>query len=340
MFSILVADDLDPFRKQLCEKIRQIDNGTFTVLEEASDGQEALDILRTKQVDILFTDIVMPGISGLQLLEIVKKERLCKCVILMSEYAEFEYARKGLVLGAFDFMVKPIEETMLEQLWCRVNTTLVEEEYGLQEIVTCMKEQGAELDSILSECCRRYSGDGVNAIRYVIRIRSYLELVRQEIVKTHPWLDYIVLHVKEIERYMLKTDDKSQIRKIACSYIKSIYFAILEYLPKVKSEITIRTLQYVLNHPFEKVTLSKMADLNYVSNAYLSHLFKQEVGISFVSYMCRYKIDIIKRILLSSNQTIEEIAEQVGFEDYKYMGRVFKNRTGYSLSGYRKLLEH
>ena len=62
----------------------------------------ALEEIEKKKPDILFTDIRMPGYSGLELLELLRKKELQTKVILISGYAEFEYAQSAIRNGAYD----------------------------------------------------------------------------------------------------------------------------------------------------------------------------------------------------------------------------------------------
>lgn len=77
------------------------------------DGKSALELAKTEKPDIIMTDIRMPEMSGLELISKVK-EILPDCIcIIISGYNDFEYAKKGMELGAFYYIVKPIEEEEL-----------------------------------------------------------------------------------------------------------------------------------------------------------------------------------------------------------------------------------
>lgn len=76
----------------------------------ASNGEEGLNLIQELHPDLVITDIRMPRMDGLSLLRAVLEEnRGCK-VILISGYADFEYAQQAVQLGAFDFVVKPFSE--------------------------------------------------------------------------------------------------------------------------------------------------------------------------------------------------------------------------------------
>lgn len=115
MFTIYLADDemwiMIGLRK-LIEKSGQ----PFVVIGEADNGVLALEGIREKKPDLLISDIRMPGFSGIELLEKMAEEKLDTKVIFVSGYAEFEYAQAAVRLGAYDYLLKPIEQKQLNQV--------------------------------------------------------------------------------------------------------------------------------------------------------------------------------------------------------------------------------
>lgn len=107
MWRIMVIDD----EARQCRGLRNILLKEFQGEVEVwafTTAAEALDFFREKGADIIITDICMPEMDGLQLLEAVEKEGSGVKVILLTGYAEFEYARKALTLGALDYLLKPL----------------------------------------------------------------------------------------------------------------------------------------------------------------------------------------------------------------------------------------
>src|SRR5256714_9660964 len=104
---ILVADDEKAIRRGLQVLImrhyREID------VLEASNGQECWDILNGHpQIPLVFVDIRMPAMDGLQLCEKVKTAGLPTRVVIISGFRDFEYARQALRYGVADYLLKPV----------------------------------------------------------------------------------------------------------------------------------------------------------------------------------------------------------------------------------------
>ncbi|QMV44713.1 helix-turn-helix domain-containing protein [Cohnella cholangitidis] len=74
-----------------------------------------------------------------------------------------------------------------------------------------------------------------------------------------------------------------------------------------------------------------------ITPSYFSFIFKQGTGKSFSEYMNELRIDHAKQLLVSTHDKVFEIAEQVGYKEYKYFVTVFKSHTGVTPKEYRKL---
>lgn len=116
MLQILLVDDEPYVVDDLSITIPWADL-QFEQVHRAYSGQEALEILRRNPIDIVITDISMPEMSGLQLIEEIRSGwKHIKCVLLTG-YAEFEYAKKAIQHQASAYLLKPIgDEQLIEVL--------------------------------------------------------------------------------------------------------------------------------------------------------------------------------------------------------------------------------
>ncbi len=80
------------------------------------DAISALEILNNEDIDLLISDIQMPGMTGLELMSNIKATKHLMKVIFITAYDKFEYAKEAVRLGAFDFIEKPIDYTYLTQV--------------------------------------------------------------------------------------------------------------------------------------------------------------------------------------------------------------------------------
>lgn len=122
-YGIIIVDD-EYWIRSLIRSYTPEDDGRFKLLGEAEDGLEGLELCRTLHPDILITDIKMPGLSGLDMLEILKVEQPEIQVIIISGYEEFKYAKRAIQYGAIDYLLKPIERDSVYKLLDQAESNL------------------------------------------------------------------------------------------------------------------------------------------------------------------------------------------------------------------------
>jgi two-component system, response regulator YesN len=111
-WKILIADDEPLIRESLRDAVLAALPGSIMV-GEAEDGEKALALAAVTRPDILLVDIRMPFISGLEFVEKLSALDIDCIVLVVSGHDEFEYARKALSLGVFDYLLKPVETPAL-----------------------------------------------------------------------------------------------------------------------------------------------------------------------------------------------------------------------------------
>jgi len=129
---ILIADDHEGNRRQLQELL----SGDSLQVDLAADGTAALEALVDHNYSILITDLKMPNISGMQLIEEIQQRRLPVTVIVTTGFGSVDEAVKAMRLGAYDFLMKPIDADHL-----RILVERALRERILQDEVFYLREQ-------------------------------------------------------------------------------------------------------------------------------------------------------------------------------------------------------
>lgn len=122
MFHVLIVDDEAAHRRGLARILNRI--RPEYILLEAKDGAEAEIAMSTVGIDIVLTDIRMPNKNGLEFLQDLSAAESSAKVIIISSYSQFDYAKKALTFGAFDFLLKPLDIGELEQALDRAEASL------------------------------------------------------------------------------------------------------------------------------------------------------------------------------------------------------------------------
>src|SRR5256712_4879195 len=143
--TLLIADD-DPGLRQSLE--RTLTREGYRVIL-ASDGNAALERLQAGGVDLVLTDLKMPGLSGIELLRAVKAIASEVDVILLTAFGTVEEAVKAMKEGAYDFLTKPFQRAQLLRLIRQAleRRDLIQQNRALQQRLDDLLQQGAVIRS-------------------------------------------------------------------------------------------------------------------------------------------------------------------------------------------------
>ena len=139
MYRVIIVDDEPVIRKGLRETI-EWDSLGLEVAGEAADGVEALKLCRAIRPEILITDIRMPEMDGLQLIQEVKKLDFDVKITILSGYSDYDYLKAAIRLGVDNYLLKPIDnDELISNLKNAVN------EIEQEAVVVRQIRQGSEL---------------------------------------------------------------------------------------------------------------------------------------------------------------------------------------------------
>lgn len=129
--------------------------------------------------------------------------------------------------------------------------------------------------------------------------------------------------------------EKWMIQVIRCI----IVFKVEHHVPK-KKNIIAEIKEYVTLHYNDPITLAELASRFFISPYYLSQLFKQKTGDTYINFLAQVRIDRAKELLERTDLKVYEICERVGYSDTQHFARLFEKLTGLRPSEYRKNRSH
>ncbi|AAO35527.1 DNA-binding response regulator [Clostridium tetani] len=108
MCRVVLADDehleIEALKIIINEKVKNVD-----IVGEAYNGEDVIKINESLNPDVIFMDIIMPGIDGLEVAQIIKEKDSSKKIVLMSVYDDFELVQRALKIKVDDYLLKPIK---------------------------------------------------------------------------------------------------------------------------------------------------------------------------------------------------------------------------------------
>ena len=124
-------------------------------------------------------------------------------------------------------------------------------------------------------------------------------------------------------------NNSSDLYQWILSRMKYISLCIQEKKSQRCSALIERTKAYLKANYTEELTLEGVARLQNISPQYLSKLFKEETGYTFVEFLTGLRIEFAQELMVNSEYSIKEICYKVGYSDPNYFSRLFRKQTGY-----------
>lgn len=339
MKRILVADD-EYFEREAVKMMLNGVSSEYQVVAEATTGLEAIEMVEREHIDIVFLDIQMPQLSGIEAAKRMKELKPDLIIIMLTAYSEFDLVHRALKLHVEDYLLKPCRpEHLIEALESAIKSA--------KESPQPKKLSENDLKKELRYHFFRGDYIQTKASMDALLHRHHFS-VEEEI---EDMKEILVLINQVAEHYHIDIQKNSQrhaYEKLRSVSKKDEYYALIDYLIEEIFEMIISdkladwaremdyALQYIEKNVTKRITLEDVASYMNISPHYFSKLFKMEVGINFIDYMTERKIMRAKTLMRETDEPINNIAFELGFNEANYFSKVFKKISGISPSEYRR----
>ena len=292
MLSALIVDDEAIALVSAKASFRFPQNG-YARLWETTDPQQALDLLRTRQIDLAVVDIRMPGLSGLNIIKACREEGIQTRFVLLTGYSEFQYAQEAIKYGVSDYLLKPTDDDEAQALLQKIAAFLPQ---NSPSVIIAVSDEAVLVDLQAFEdshlaVCGQMQGTG--------EIPAALETAENTL------------------RY-----GGAGLTHFAAGQAEDDHFG--------------RMMTYIHQNYARGLSLQQLAKQFSLNYSYCSTLFKKRTGTNFSGYITGIRLQHACSLLVSTNASIDQIYEQVGFASYRYFTQVFKTETGCTPSQYRR----
>lgn len=483
MYTVFIADD-EPWVVIGLQNLIPWEALGFQIIGTAQDGIDTFEQVKALTPDLLLSDIRMPGMDGVALLRAIHREQLPTRVVLISGYADFQYAQSAIRYGAVDYLIKQVEredllavvkrvklslearaqakqradaflEDLTDMLWPEKAASVAEwmRRKGLREdwpsyVFIKMRVSGQvrevdgpfisadfELDllhtgqsayagilgfegplqralrglplplspsengaahagisgisdregsifhmseeadiALYSEQlfpltgCRQYRPmteaewlcldiHGLTqciAARNTEKIQGHIRRLRGECAAGRIQLDALLDIHAQIERAFRQHEVNAQkqterirnFRQFAEGFAQGEgYFDMLEDLfdeaqggaYSGENQLIRAVMEAIESEYTTSISVQSISKRHNISQGYLSNLIKRETGLTFTEHILERRMKKANELLLSTDKTISEISELVGYSDYFYFSRLYRKKHGMPPGSYRKM---
>jgi YesN/AraC family two-component response regulator len=231
-FPFAIVEDEDKMRDYMARKVAELDP-RFECVGTAADGEEAVELVECRMPDLLVTDIKMPVLSGLELVDRIRRTNPDLRIVIVSGYSEFEYARRAIELDVDEYVLKPVDVESLRETLRRVRIRLeasvgqVEAEFGIDSARAGDADLVKAVGVYLQENYRQsYS---LERLADAFGCKSaYLLRLYRKLTGSTPTQDLIRLRIEKAKR-LLVGHPQLEIKQVAAAigYEDPLYFSRL-----------------------------------------------------------------------------------------------------------------
>ncbi|MBQ9324820.1 MAG: response regulator [Clostridia bacterium] len=349
---ILIVDDEPEIAEGLALML-STHSSEYRVVGCARDGLEGFDRAIELHPDIVITDIRMPQASGLDMIRDIKAYEARTEYIVISGYADFEYAKRAMEYGVQYFLTKPIDEeelfSSIEKLRTKWRTQeeyvemsdlfpaemldAMEEAMAVQDRLA-LKRSLTQLFGVLRSHQAELSPENLrmlclNLVLYGTRRYPYASL------RINSFLGKNVLSSRSVSRM----DSLDEMENWTYNLLRGAGEILDADSTSGQGDLVAQAKAYIQEHFASNITLNEISERFYVNPYYFSQLFKKKTGTSYQKYLTELRMKRAEVLLRETDRKIYEICEQVGYTDVNYFSKLFERTTGKKPSAFRMARE-
>lgn len=352
MLKVMIVDDMEIMRRQIKRLPVWGKNTEFIVIDEAEDGQEAINKLQIEPVDLLISDIKMPRVDGIELLREVYENDLATCTVFLSEHSEFSFAKEAIQYGIFDYLVKPVKLEELRNLLKKAKDYIVEKETEKIKLKNLEDKLVEKLDMYYPtehiDLITQYISNGNKQIDQVISNMVYETAIifENDITKTvivlqkaiseifigvkknHEWIEKFIYTDFFVDINLGHYNNIDLMKKSIIEILETIINIINKFVLNSKKNPLIKEIcMYAIKNIENNISITTISEALFLTKNHIGDIFKQETGMTLGEYITMIKIERAKLLVVDGSLKNYEIAQKLGYKDSEYFSKLFKKHT-------------
>ncbi|MDR6550308.1 response regulator [Paenibacillus qinlingensis] len=337
MIRVLIVDDDKLARKGLISIMPWSEHG-MTVAGEAANGAKALEFLDQHTVDLMFVDISMPVMSGIELIQAARIKYPTLRSVMLTFHEDFETVQSAYRLGVLDYISKVrLELEDDQQILKRIRLKLADEFPQHISVTGATTTLSIQHDSVEDEQWRKLEHDW-HSLYWLYNEAIFQHLCTQTIAMNRSVRRLEALFMRVISQVeiaaKLDTGFWSEIDDIRSAvewirrYRMLIYTQVTKSTDLSKTMICmLKAVQFIREHTADTLHAENVAEHVNMSRSYFCQCFKKLTGTTFNDYLRQERIRAAERLLSETNRPVTWIAHAVGYGDAKYFSQIFYEQT-------------
>lgn len=329
MYRVLIADDDVLLHEALRLMISKIEG--FQVIGAVATGEQAVKICKEDAVDIVFMDVLMSGVTGLEASRMIHQHSPGTTIYILSAYTRMALLQSGLSDCIKELIQKPMSFGYLRTLLSSYKT---EHEGSIQrqmeELVSILQEHDfsrlyTRVPVIVDEIYEVVGEDSAKLIKNFM-------LIGQNLLGT---ISFYEEDNKDSDELFPINEGLILERKVSELWL----FRLMNYMFQKNSinryPLMENVFLYIEKYIKEDINLNKIIENCAISQGYLSRIFREQFQVSVMEYLHMRKIHMAKGYFYFTKDSIAEVAFRLGYNESSYFSKVFKKYEKMTVKEYK-----
>lgn len=357
MTTLLIVDD-ERWTRDTVKTLVDQELWGITRLEEAVNGEQAIRNIQESRPDIVITDMKMPGMDGIGLLEVLERDYPNLPVIVLSGYQDFMYTRQAIKAKAIEYLPKPVDGEELNQALGKAimeKRKLEQQQMSYPLFASKQPEITSLLDPFYGTLA--FSLKELNEVQFEATVQQFLTQITPKLKQNES------LHYRLHQQFLLLMEDVMKQHDVT---IEDLGFKRKEFMyhPAIPVETVLMNVQVIGKTAIQKIkkgakqktrvnldeikqyiqenysspdlSLGMISKKFYISKEYLTTAFKKKFGCNITEFIIEYRMEKAKELVETTTLQYKTISSMIGYEDVSYFYRLFKKVYGTSPGSMRK----
>jgi two-component system response regulator YesN len=339
MYSVLLAIDSEDLVNQIRKLHIWGDATEFEVTAIEKNTEDALLSMKQNHYDLVLAMAKGCDVDGVHILRTGKKQKMCSHIALCGNERDFDSARIGIILGAFDYMVAPFDENLFIAMFSRIKNESLEAQasafYYAENIMEYFKSGNQEIYNYVTYIFDEITKRDTDLVRVNEKLVQICNSVSDGIEKENPWAKQFIVKRSYDDLFDggigSVNENKSRFERA----INQMFEEYCELCPYVSNDRIREVIIYMLRNPERDLKQKTIASEFYMNSSYLSTVFLSQTGVRFVDYLNTVKLKRAAWLLKETDMKIIEVAARLDYKDMGYFCKLFKARYNLTPSDFR-----
>lgn len=353
--NILVVEDEKNVNQSISEFVTELGR-PYNLVGSATNGLIALNLLEKHRLHIVLTDIKMPQMDGLELIERIHAKWPEVKIIIISGYNDFQYAQRALKHGAADYLLKPLKKEELISALVKAASSWYNGTQAYSSLMYSQEKWDMSLIRLESELFDQVEMGNMEGARQsgLALLRAFWKKVDGDVLRMIPYMTDSLLALNkristfenlsscmepkwnELKSVLAPHRPIQEMERAVLRFITDCAEAVKHFREQSCPDVMYRCNEIIRQHFHRDISLGELAQIVGVSVSYLSKLFNKQFGMNYREYLNEIRIQKAKELLEVPHMKVMEIARRVGYNNANYFTRIFKRQTGLSPQEYRE----